>query len=76
MPKKYSTTYWVASRCINNYESGCAFNVRMVHGGTVDASDVYNSYDSYIDSSLALRPVVSLSSDLLVQAKDGTWTVK
>jgi hypothetical protein len=76
MPKQNSTTYWVASRCVNTRGSYCYFYVRGVDSGSVSAYIMYSSVDGYNDKSLALRPVVSLSSDLLVRAEDGTWSVK
>ena len=76
MPKQNSTTYWVASRCVDACGDLCSFYVRDVNSGGVGACGMCNSYGDCGGDSLALRPVVSLSSDLLVRAEDGTWSVK
>ena len=65
MPKGSSTTYWLASRCVNTFSSYCNFNMRGVSSGSVDANGMYGSSDNAYSGSLALFPAVSLSSELI-----------
>ena len=80
IPKEDSTTYWVASRCVGTGGDVCGFGVRYVFSGEVNAWGVFYSHSLNHYNSLAIRPVVSLSSDLLIRnvAEDGkvTWSVK
>ena len=76
MPNGTSTYYWLASRCVYAYSSGCCFNVRLVGSGNVGACYMYDSNDSANGDSRELFPVVTLSSELLSgNATDG-FTVK
>ena len=66
MPSGTSTTYWVASRCVDTYSSYCYFLVRKVGSGGVGSnSGYYSGGGTYSSSSLALFPVVTLSSKLI-----------
>jgi len=68
-----STAYWLASPCVTaDFEADCAiFNVRFVDSTCVNAYELLSSSDfSYCDE-YAVRPVVSLSSNVQV-AYDGT----
>ena len=65
MPKGTSTTYWMASRCVDANSDGCDFSVRIVYSGAVRARDVCTTSDDTYNSSLALFPVVTLSSKLI-----------
>ena len=76
LPKGSSTTYWVASRCVDLYSSACNFNVRIVYSGFFYANYVFNSGAGVNSGSRAVFPVVSLSSQLLEKATDGTYNVK
>ena len=71
-----STTYWVASRCVHLYSSGCNFDVRNVDSGYFIAHCMFDSGTGVSGSSRAVFPVVSLSSQLLEKAADGTYNVK
>ena len=62
--KNYEFRNWVASRCVNTGGDVCSFDVRVVSSGSVDAYYMYYSGDYYSGGSLALRPVVCLSSNL------------
>lgn len=65
MPKGSSTTYWLASRCVDAYSSDCYFDMRYVDSGYVGANDMCGSYGNALDYSRALFPAVSLSSELI-----------
>lgn len=75
MPKGTSTTYWMASRCVNTNSGSCGFNVRVVDSGDVCAYYVYGSYGNTNDYSLALFPVITLSSKLIKSGTEGTFAV-
>lgn len=60
--KDYEFRNWVASRCVRTYGDYCDFAVRYMYSGSVGAYYMYYSRDDYDYGSLALRPVVSLSS--------------
>ena len=76
LPKGSSTTYWVASRCVYLYLSDCIFDVRFVYSGFFDAGYMFHSGAGGYSISLAVFPVVSLSSQLLEKTADGTYNVK
>ena len=76
MPKGTGTTYWVASRCVNAGSSACDFCVRGVNSGYVIAGDVYASYGRARNGSLALFPVVTLSSSLIEGDASTGFSVK
>lgn len=72
---KTSTSYWLASRCVDTYSSYCVFNMCHVHNGCVNAYSMYSSSDYTNGNSLALFPVVSLNYSLLGKNADGGFTV-
>ena len=76
LPKGSSTTYWVASRCVGLGSSICYFSVRNVNSGYFSANDMFYSGAGVTGDSRAVFPVVSLSSQLLEKAADGTYNVK
>ena len=76
MPKGTGTTYWVASRCVSTDSSYCYFNVRYVNSGNVHAYTMCSSYGSPYDYSLALFPVVTLSSSLIEGDASTGFSVK
>ena len=76
LPKGSSTTYWVASRCVDLFSSICGFGVRGVYSGYFRVNGVFNSGTGVNGLSRAVFPVVSLSSQLLEKAADGTYNVK
>ena len=72
-----STWYWVAARYVDTYSDGAYFGLRYAYTNTL-GTYMFNSngragYDFY-----RLRPVVSLSSSILSDAKDasGAWNLK
>ena len=75
MPKGTSTTYWVASRCVDATSSRCNFNVRDVYSGGVGARSMYGSNTNHNSGSYALFPVVSLSSELIEGNSTSGYTV-
>ena len=70
IPQGSSTYYWLASRCVNTYSSGCDFGMLSVYSGDVDAYNMYGSYDGTNSDSRALFSVVSLNSGIKVNATD------
>ena len=76
LPKGSSTIYWVASRCVLLSSSNCIFSVRHVYSGFLGASSLFYSGAGVNSISRAVFPVVSLSSQLLEKAADGTYNVK
>ena len=76
LPKGSSTTYWVASRCVYLNSSYCFFYVRYVDSGCFSASNMFGSGTGVSSNSRAVFPVVSLSSQLLEKAANGTYNVK
>ena len=58
--------YWLASRNIITFSYRCYFNVSSVDGGGFGGRNMCYSDSNTYDDSLALFPVVSLSSELLV----------
>ena len=76
MPKGTGTTYWVASRCVNADSSYCDFNVRHVFSGSVSAYNMYYSSGSPNYGSIALFPVITLSSSLIEGDASSGFSVK
>ena len=68
------STYWMSSRCVDAYSSFANFRVRYVDFGNVSATDLYYSSDSTYSRGCALRPVVTLNSNVLVKSGEGTQT--
>ncbi len=78
LPNGSSTkNYWVASRCVDLYGRVCYFTVRLVDSGCLYAGNMFSSYGDAGSCSRALFPVVSLSSELLVEGEEpNTYDVK
>ena len=77
MPSGTGTTYWVASRCVNAYSSGCGFGVRYVASGNVGAYRMYGSSgDPLTGGSRALFPVITLNSSLIEGDASTGFSVK
>jgi len=72
-----STWYWVASRYVNTDSDGASFGLRRANTNT-GGRGMFDSDGSTDYFSLRLRPVVSLSSSILSDAKDasGAWNLK
>lgn len=69
------STYWVSSRCVAADSYAVGFRVRYVNSGSVDANFLYSSNDGSISSASALRPVITLNSNVLITSGDGTSTI-
>lgn len=65
MPKGTSTTYWLASRCVDTYSDECNFNIHNILGGSVNAYFMFYGISGTGNTRLALFPVVSLDSMLI-----------
>ncbi len=76
LPKGSTTNYWVASRCILLDSGRCGFRVSYVSSGFFNANYVFDSGKGVNSYSRAVFPIVSLSSQLLEKAADGTYNVK
>ncbi len=76
LPNGSSTTYWVASRCVNLYSSYCNFDVRFVISGYFRAYYMFGSGAGEYSLSRAVFPIVSLSSQLVEKSADGNYNVK
>ena len=72
-----STWYWVASRFVNTNSDFAYFGLRRANTYTYGNSMFYSYGGTNINDS-RLRPVVSLSSSILSDAKDasGAWNLK
>ena len=70
-----SKNYWLASRCVSTGSSNCSFLMRSVYSGIINAYYMCSSNDNPNYSSLALFPVVSLSSSLLSGNATSGYTV-
>ena len=68
------STYWMSSRCVNASSNRAFFNVRYVGFGDVRADRLYDSYVFTYSCGYALRPVVTLNSNVLVKSGEGTQT--
>ena len=77
LPNEDSTNYWVASRCVSLDSSKCCFHVRYVASGYLGSYYMFDSDGTATKlGSRAVCPVVSLSSQLLEKAENGTYNVK
>ena len=76
MPKGTSTTYWLASRCVYTSWGYCNFGVRYVDSGSVNECLIFDSNNYTYGYSLALFPVVSLSSELIEGNAESGYTVE
>ena len=72
-----STCVWVASRCVGANSAYADFGLRTADTYANGRNMFYSGGNAY-DNSNRLRPVVSLSSSILSDAKDasGAWNLK
>ena len=72
-----SSYYWVSARFVDAYSSSACFGLRRA-GSDMRGFDTFDSYGSPINTDNRLRPVVSLPSSILSDAKDasGAWNLK
>ena len=66
------STYWMSSRCVTAGSGRALFSVRVLSSGFLYAYDLYSSDDSTGNDGYALRPVVTLNSNVLVKSGEGT----
>ena len=66
------STYWMSSRCVKANSVDAPFHVCLVSSGRVDANCLYRSDDYPRSGAFALRPVVTLNSNVLVKSGEGT----
>lgn len=75
--KNNYSTYWMSSRCVLNSDYNTAyFSVRLITSGIVASYDLYKSDDSTNSNFCAIRPVITLNSNVQIDAteieRDGT----
>lgn len=66
------STYWMSSRCVSAGSGDASFRVRDVDSGRVCAFNLYDSYAGPRSNAYALRPVITLNSNVLVKTGNGT----
>lgn len=76
MPRGTDTSYWIASRCIENHGSSCEFAIRYVDEGRIDAIDVCYSDTDTNHYSSRLFPIVSLNVRLIEGDATNGFSVK
>ena len=73
-------TYWLASPCViaDFYGSSAYFYVRYVYSTYVNANCLFDSYDGSGCITCAVRPVVSLKSNVQLEqnAEKTAWVIK
>lgn len=74
------STYWMSSRCISAYSDYADFCVCNVYYDYVRADCLYNSYNNPLNIACTIRPVITLKSDVQIDAtdieRDGTTATK
>ena len=70
-------TQWLASRTVDCGSYCALFRVRVVNYGDVNTNNLYFSYGVSVSPSWAVRPVVTLESNIQLEgnSEDG-WTIK
>ena len=79
----FNGNYWLASRCFYIYSSYAGFNVRRVDGDYANSGSLCGGHSSYMSefaSTCAVRPVVTLKSDIIDvstnYSTEGEWKLK
>ena len=76
----YKALARLASPCVNaNFNNDYAnFNVRYVNSTNVNTYNMFNSNGNSNSNTYALRPVVSLTSNIQIEktAEAGVWNIK
>ena len=75
IPQGSSTSYWLASRCIDTYLINCSFNIRYVNSGSVESFGMYDSNDNTSSGYRGLFPVISLNASLITGNTTTGFTV-
>ena len=76
LPNKDSTQYWVASRVVTMYTNYCDFVVQGITSGQFYSKSQCGSTGAEASIYHSIMPVVSLSTQQLQKATDGTYNVK
>ena len=66
------STYWMSSRCVLAGATSACFSVYVVKSGIVYADSLCFSSDRNDFYSYALRPVITLNSNVQVTSGDGS----
>ena len=76
IPSGTSTTYWVASRCVNTISGYCDFFISFMYSGRLNQGDIFQSTGDYNNTNKwGLFPVVSLNSELIEGNSTSGYTV-
>ena len=54
MPEGTDEMYWIASRCIDNHSSSCAYSISYVNEGRIDVADIFYSNANSDEFSLRI----------------------
>ena len=65
-------TYWMSSRCVNADDTNAYFHVRVMYNGTVNDCILYHSWNHGDNNAWALRPIVTLKSDVEIDTTDAS----
>ena len=68
----YYPIYWLSSRATSCGSSEAYFTIRIIYSGNVYGEDLYMSNGENIQREWRLRPVVTLNSNVRVEAGSGT----
>ena len=68
---KTNDYYWVASRCVSCGTDYAYFGLRLVNSSSFFGSSMMNSGGGASGNTFALRPVVSLESDVQIETSNG-----
>ena len=71
-----STQYWIATRCIDLYQTYCWFDICRINSGYFSPYGMYYSGGVTLSKSHSICSVLSLSTDILEKTSDGTYNVK
>ncbi|MBR3133049.1 MAG: InlB B-repeat-containing protein [Clostridia bacterium] len=71
LPSGGNTSYWVASRCINNASLLCSFRMFYINSGCWKGYSLYSSSNDVSNSVRSLFPVVTLNSSYIVANNSG-----
>ena len=66
------SAYWMSSRCVRDDSKNARFRLRFVDSGRVGANNLYTSNGKPSSAACALRPVITLNSNVLVKTGNGT----
>ena len=70
--ENYLTSYWLSSRCIYANDENAGFYIRCIYPGNISAFGLYYSNNGITAREFALRPVITLKSNIQVMSGEGT----